>query len=66
MFETVLDNQIETVQDRASFFDGLLEKTHSAFEKLAIANAIEKRARKNERRFKIWTGERYVKVEAAD
>jgi len=64
--ETVLDNQIETVQSGASFFDNLLDKTHTVFEKQAILNAIAKRDRKNASRLKNWTGARYVKVEAAD
>jgi len=59
--QTVLDNQIKTVQTPK--MDTLM---FSLRDREYLDLAVEKRARQNERRLKNWTGERYVKAEAAD
>ena len=62
---SLLDNDAESAHI-GGFFDDLLEEVKAPFDTASLVAAVKKRARQDARRLNNWTGERYVKVEAAD
>lgn len=65
MFETVLDNQIETVQ-ASDFLSNVLEEVKTPFDLTSLAEAVKKRSRQDARRLTNWTGAHHVESKAAD